>query len=251
MIDNYFTSICRQSSPQNAVMIHIGQSNTQGYGSSAPVVGSFAKEMRSSAGTLVAVPQETGDVRGNFLSGHSLQNACCNTYNALTGKNIAQLKYTRGGTNSTQWASTAGLADEAIGYITPRMGLIPLATYPDRFLIIYQGESDIGEVPSTKPVFKNNWTTVIGKFRVLMGNDLVVFFVKPGYSTFAGTPLTDEIATAIDDLCLTVPKCYVGFDARPYNGLTYKNIDEIHYNQNGLNIIGSGVAQSIFNKIYA
>lgn len=222
-----------------------GQSNQVGVGdNTAPVAGSYAQEFKSLTNTLPTLTEPSGENIGvQFQSGYGLQSAFAIRYNQLSGKNIIVDKRCYGGTAATDWATT--LSTAAIARITGATGgLIPAY---QKILCIFQGENEAANGAST---YKESWILAIRRYRATFGQNTKVFFIKIGYQAIAPDSGTNGVNALIQDICENFPNCYVAFDASQINQTTYKRPGDLqHFGQAGLNLIGQGLANSMYNVL--
>lgn len=231
---------------EDILPIMIGQSNMQGAGgnpSLAPVVGSFGKEYKFLTNTVATLVEPTGEAISGFQTGSGLQSAFAVQYNTLTGKNVCVAKHSKGGTGSGDWATTLTPAS-----ISLLQAATSLPAYR-KIVVYFQGEANSSSVTeASRQAYGNEIKSTIAQYRAVY--PLIPFFFIKTSSTNT-SPSSDVLFlnTAIDEICETVPYCYVGFDAYPYYSAIYKS-DAQHFNQTTLNLIGVGLANTVNNILF-
>ena len=228
------------------VIIFAGQSNMSGNGGNvllAPAVPEGAGyEYRPVAtpNALVPLAEPFGKYERGLISdlpeyqNGSLVSAFVNTYYARTGVPVVAVPATRGGTDSSYWASDATKADLVSRFIKTKQYLEKNGfTVRRKYLVFLQGESDA--VKGFSPVeYKNNLSAA---FQPLFSNGLEqVFIITPGYA-INGIYSYDSIVATQTELCNTSDLFTLGSDLLHRIPTSYLN-DAVHYGQEALNMVG-------------
>jgi hypothetical protein len=174
----------------------------------------------------------------------------------LTGRQVIILSVAKGSAAVTDGGSTTTLtwADNAYGTLrataqTAYNNL--LSVLPAQFsfggLLWCQGETETGRLHAgtvTVQDYKTGTLDVFSWFRTLTGQaSLPVFLSKIGF--YADSDLRDSCAAiqqAQEDLCDDEPLVHMGFDLAPtFFDLGYMS-DDVHYTQEGYNLMGQSLA---------
>ncbi len=236
------------------LIIFAGQSNMSGNGgnaSLAPVVpagAGYEYRPASSPGALYPLVEPFGRNEGGLISDQpqfqngSLVSAFVSTYFQKTGIPVVAVPATRGGTDSSYWASPATKADLLSRYNKARAYLEKNNFKIRRkFLVFLQGESDAVKGISEFD-YKNNLTSA---FQPLFAEGLEqVFIITPGYAV-NGMYSYDDVVNAQKDLCNSNNMFTLASDILHTAGMNSYLDDAVHYNQQALNLAGSSAATRV------
>lgn len=246
------TSVPATATPVTVdLIIFAGQSNMSGNGGNAaqaPAVPSGAGfEYRPNASPNALYPlvepfgrNETGLIsdQPQFQNG-SMVSAFVSTYFQKTGVPVVAVPATRGGTESSFWASPATKA-ELLSRFNKAKTYLESNNFKIRrkFLVFMQGESD-----SVKGIsafdYKNNLTSA---FQPLFAAGLEqVFIITPGYAV-NGMFSYDDVVNAQTDLCNTNGMFTLASNVLHSQAMNVYLDDAVHYNQLGLNLAGTSAA---------
>ncbi|MBT1706618.1 hypothetical protein KK062_00205 [Fulvivirgaceae bacterium PWU5] len=241
-----------------------GQSNAVGQGDSAlsPVCSAgSAWEYVATHDVLVALKDPFGQDELHFQRAHtgSLAPVLAETLYRRTGKPVVLIAAARGGSSCHQLAE---LNDYGTWDMQGRLLLMPFAIQKVlaaerktgkhlQGIIWVQGERDanaINDGKLTAERYRQALEGVIARFREAFGKELPFYIVQTGYYT--GHPRTgfdavrqEQEAVAAADRHTQV--VYRGTTSFADKGWMH---DAIHYNQTGLNHIGTAVADALVNN---
>ncbi len=245
-----------QTAPQVTVdlIIFAGQSNMSGNGGNAalaPVVPAgqgYEYRPTSAPNALFPIIEPFGRYERGYISDSpeyqngTLVSAFVTTYFSKTSTPVVAVAATHGGTDSSYWASSATKADLLSRFVKTRTYL-ESNNYKVRhkYLVFLQGESDAVK-GVTKFDYKNNLSSA---FQPLFANGLEqVFLITPGYA-LDGTYSYDDVVGAQLELCSESNLFTVG--STTLHSLPMNNClaDAVHYNQQGLNAVGSNAGANV------
>jgi hypothetical protein len=236
------------------LIIFAGQSNMSGNGGNAalapvvPIGHGFEYRPTNSPNALYQIVEPFGRYEGGYVSDSpsyqngTLVSSFVNTYFSKTGVPVVGVCATHGGTDSSYWANSATKAD-MVSRLVKTKAYLEKNNYKVRrkFLVFLQGESDAVKGISETD-YKNN---LIAAFQPLFANGLEqVFMITPGYAS-NGVFSYDEVVKAQVDLCNSNNLFTLGsqlLHSPSMNG--YLN-DTVHYNQQGLNMVGANAAANV------
>ncbi len=233
------------------LIIFAGQSNMSGNGGNAalaPVVPAGAGyEYRPAASPNALYPlvepfgrNETGLIsdQPQFQNG-SMVSSFVNTYFKKTGVPVVAVPATRGGTDSSFWASSTTKAELLSRFVKAKTYLEKNNFKVRRkFLVFMQGESDAVR-GVTAFDYKNNLTSA---FQPLFADGLEqVFIITPGYAV-NGMYSYDDVVNAQTDLCNSNNMFTLASNILHSASMNGYLDDAVHYNQQALNLAGSSAA---------
>lgn len=246
------TTVPATASPVTVdLIIFAGQSNMSGNGGNAalaPVVPAGAGyEYRPVASPAALYPlvepfgrNETGLIsdQPQFQNG-SMVSSFVNTYFQKTKVPVVAVPATRGGTDSSFWASPAAKAELLSRFLKAKTYLEKNNFKVRRkFLVFMQGESDAVKGVSEFD-YKNNLTSA---FQPLFANGLEqIFIITPGYAV-NGMYSYDDVVHAQTDLCSSNNMFTLASNILHSASMNGYLDDAVHYNQHALNLAGSSAA---------
>ena len=216
----------------------------------APVVPAghgYEYRPESSPNALYPIAEPFGRYESGYVSDSpSYQNGTMvssfvNTYYAKTGIPVIGVCATHGGSDSAYWASSATKADMVSRFVKARSYLERNNYRVRRKLLVFmQGESD-----SVKGVSQTDYrNNLIGAFQPLFANGLEqVFIITPGYAK-NGVYSYDDVVNAQLGLCNSSNLFSLGSQLLHSVSMNSYLNDEVHYNQQGLNMVGADAAAS-------
>lgn len=236
------------------LVIFMGQSNMSGCGgdaSYAPTVPQgHGYEFRaiSDPTRLYPITEPFGTNENNIngimdLPGAkrgSLISAFANTYYEQTGVPIVAVSASAGGTDTVYWLSAPVTSDFKERQARAQVWLESNDYYIRRQYVIWlQGESDAADnVTSEK--YNENMDNIIRP--LFIGGVHKVFIITPG-RTITRNQYFNDIINAQLEMCKT--SGYYALSTTVLNGIsTEYMVDEWHYNQSVLNLVGSEAAKS-------
>lgn len=235
------------------LIIFAGQSNMSGAGGNAKqapaVANGSAYEFRAVSDPTGLYPiTEPFGVRESGYAGESpvvkqgsLVSAFVNTYYQRTGVPVVAVSASRGGTDSAYWAG-ANVRNDLFARYSKALNYLRANHYVvrHRYLVWLQGESD-GAEGTTSTQYKTNLNTA---FASLFAAGLEqVFFITPGIVQGGMFDYSGIIATQ-ENMAATSNRYTVASEVLrtiPYSMLA----DEVHYNQQALNLAGQDAAAKI------
>ncbi len=233
-----------------------GQSNACGLGKNAQsnlllcpkafeynVLTDSVQPLRDPAGQqwLQLEPAKTGSILPAFTA----------TFAQLSGKNVYVLTAARGGASCSNKAELA-LFDtwDVSGKIWQNCidktnKAIAKTGLPLKGVIWMQGERDanaINDGKATADDYLMALMQLIQRFRDVYGNDLPFFIVHTGYQS--GRPITgnDAVRAIQKQVCATIPNVHLVYENTHLFEEKKWMHDFVHYNQEGLNDIGTTIA---------
>lgn len=233
------------------LIIFAGQSNMSGNGGNAalapkvPAGAGFEYRPTSSPNALYPLVEPFGRNERGYISDQpqfqngTMVSAFVNTYFQKTGVPVVAVPATCGGTESSFWASPAAKSDLLSRFNKAKIYLGKNNFKIRRkFLVFMQGESDAVKGISAFD-YKNNLTSA---FQPLFANGLEqVFIITPGYAV-NGMYSYDDVVNAQTDLCNSNNMFTLASDVLHSAAMNGYLDDAVHYNQQGLNIVGSSAA---------
>ena len=121
---------------------------------------------------------------------------------------------------------------------------------PLKGIIWVQGERDanaINDNKQTKEEFKEALKSVITRFRDSLGDNIPFFIVKTGYQTDRPQAGNDAVRAMQDEVAKELKNVYVVYnDTNLFIEKKWMH-DKVHYNQSGLDDIGTTIAQKIYS----
>lgn len=245
------------------VFLVAGQSNAVGHGDStlspAPIIG---KTFQINSGIITPAKDPIGINIGSSEDRATYGSAWpqfCNTYFNRTSRMVCVIPSSRGGTSQTaagdvgngNWDTTGVLFDSAVARVNSSMAALIAAGYNPIFkgVMWLQGESDAiayeaGTITVTD--YTNAFEKMLRRFRQNFGASMPFYVIQIGTSTtHADVPWWQDIrnaqqTVANQDSLTTI----VYYNARNFitRGLL---VDNIHYNQIGLNEVGQLSAYAV------
>ena len=241
------------------LIIFAGQSNMSGNGGNAalapvvPIGHGYEYRPATAPNALFPLVEPFGRNERGYISdvpeyqNGTLVSAFVSTYYSKTGVPVVAVPATHGGTDSGYWANEATKADLVSRFIKAK-------TYLEnnnfkirhKYVVFLQGESDAvkgsGEKGFNDFEYKNNLTSA---FQPLFANGLEqVFIITPGYALNGIYSYNDVVAAQLD-LCTSSDLFSIGstlLHELPPNAYL---ADAVHYNQNGLNMVGSNAGANV------
>ncbi|MCR5357501.1 MAG: hypothetical protein K6E63_08880 [Lachnospiraceae bacterium] len=230
------------------LIIFAGQSNMSGNGGNAalaPVVPAgqgYEYRPASSPNALFPVAEPFGRYERGYISDSpeyqngTLVSSFITSYYGRTRTPVVAVAATRGGSDSSYWASDATKADLVSRFIKAK-------TYLEsnnfmvrhKYVVFLQGETE-GVKGINAFDYKNNLTSA---FQPLFANGLEqVFMITPGYA-IDGTYYFDDVVKTQIDLCNS-SNLFTLVSTTLHSPLMNKYLaDGVHYNQLGLNAAGA------------
>lgn len=236
------------------IIIFAGQSNMSGNGGNAaqapvvPIGQGFEYRPANAPNALYPITEPFGRYEGGYVSdvpsyqNGTLVSSFVNTYFSKTGVPVVGVCATHGGTDSSYWASSATKAD-MVSRLVKTKAYLEKNNYKVRrkFLVFLQGESDAVKGISQTD-YKNN---LIAAFQPLFANGLEqVFIITPGYAS-NGVFSYDEVVKAQVDLCNSNNLFTLGSQLLHSPAMNIYLNDTVHYNQQGLNMVGANAAVNV------
>ena len=236
------------------IIIFAGQSNMSGNGGNAalapvvPIGQGFEYRPANAPNALYPITEPFGRYEGGYVSdvpsyqNGTLVSSFVNTYFSKTGVPVVGVCATHGGTDSSYWASSATKAD-MVSRLVKTKAYLEKNNYKVRrkFLVFLQGESDAVKGISQTD-YKNN---LIAAFQPLFANGLEqVFIITPGYAS-NGVFSYDEVVKAQVDLCNSNNLFTLGSQLLHSPAMNIYPNDTVHYNQQGLNMVGANAAVNV------
>lgn len=175
-----------------------------------------------------------GAKRGSLIS------AFANTYYEETGVPIVAVSASAGGTDTAYWLSSSVTSDFKERQARAQVWLESNDYYIRKQYVIWlQGESDAADnVTSEK--YNENMDNIIRP--LFIGGVQKVFIITPG-RTITRNQYFNDIISAQLEMCKT--SGYYALATTVLNGIsTEYMVDEWHYNQSALNLVGSEAAKS-------
>ncbi|MCR5507065.1 MAG: hypothetical protein K6F34_00085 [Lachnospiraceae bacterium] len=236
------------------LIIFAGQSNMSGNGGNAalaPVVGpgqGYEYRPSSAPNALFPLVEPFGRYERGYISDSpeyqngTLVSAFVSTYYSKTGVPVVAVPATHGGTDSGYWANDATKADLLSRFVKANTYLTSNNfNVRHKYLVFLQGESDAVKGINSFD-YKNNLSSA---FQPLFANGLEqVFIITPGYA-IDGIYSYEEVYKAQVELCDSSDLFTLG------SALLHKLApgaylaDAVHYNQNGLNLVGSNAGANV------
>ena len=236
------------------IIIFAGQSNMSGNGGNAaqapvvPIGQGFEYRPANAPNALYPITEPFGRYEGGYVSdvpsyqNGTLVSSFVNTYFSKTGVPVVGVCATHGGTDSSYWASSSTKAD-MVSRLVKTKAYLEKNNYKVRrkFLVFLQGESDAVKGISQTD-YKNN---LIAAFQPLFANGLEqVFIITPGYAS-NGVFSYDEVVKAQVDLCNSNNLFTLGSQLLHSPAMNIYLNDTVHYNQQGLNMVGANAAVNV------
>lgn len=236
------------------LIIFAGQSNMSGNGGNAalapvvPVGHGYEYRPATAPNALFPLVEPFGRNERGYISdvpeyqNGTLVSAFVSTYYSKTGVPVVAVPATHGGTDSGYWANETTKADLLSRFIKA-------CTYLEKnnfkvrhkYVVFLQGESDAVKGVSEFD-YKNNLASA---FQPLFANGLEqVFIITPGYA-IDGLYSYNEVVAAQLDLCNSSDLFSIGstlLHKLPPNAYL---ADAVHYNQTGLNMVGSNAGANV------
>lgn len=236
------------------LIIFAGQSNMSGNGGNAalaPVVPAgqgYEYRPATAPNALFPIVEPFGRYERGYISdvpeyqNGTLVSSFVTTYFSKTGIPVVAVPATHGGTDSSYWANEKTKADLLSRFIKAKSYLEKNNfTVRRKYLVFLQGESDAVKGLSAFE-YKNNLSSA---FQPLFANGLdQVFLITPGYA-IDGIYSYDDVVAAQVDLCNSSDLFTIGstlLHKLPPNAYL---ADAVHYNQNGLNMVGSNAGSNV------
>lgn len=230
------------------LIIFAGQSNMSGNGGNAalaPVVPAgqgYEYRPATAPNALFPIIEPFGRYERGYISdvpeyqNGTLVSAFVTTYYSKTGVPVVAVPATHGGTDSSYWANEKTKADLLSRFVKAKSYLEKNNFKVRRkYLVFLQGESDAVKGVSAFD-YKNNLTSA---FQPLFANGLdQVFIITPGYAIDGLYSYNDVFAAQLD-LCNSSDLFTIGSTLLHKLPPSAYLADAVHYNQNGLNMVGS------------
>jgi hypothetical protein len=241
------------------LIIFAGQSNMSGNGGNAalapvvPLGHGYEYRPATAPNALFPLVEPFGRNERGYISdvpeyqNGTLVSAFVSTYYSKTGVPVVAVPATHGGTDSGYWANEATKADLLSRFIKAK-------TYLEKnnfkirhkYVVFLQGESDAvkgaGEKGFNDFDYKNNLTSA---FQPLFANGLEqVFIITPGYALNGIYSYNDVVAAQLD-LCTSSDLFSIGSTLLHKLPPDAYLADAVHYNQNGLNMVGSNAGANV------
>ena len=233
------------------LIIFAGQSNMSGAGGNAALAPAVANgcgyEFRavSDPSGLYPITEPFG-IRENGYIGEnaacklgSLVSSFVNTYYQSTGVPVVAVSASRGATDTNYWCSPSVRSD-LLGRFTKAKSYLAAnnITVRKKYLVWLQGESDA--VSGTTPLqYRNNMNTAFAS--LFLGGLDQVFVITPGGMKNGLYPY-DSIINAQRELCASSSRFTLASSMLRTLPTTYMS-DEVHYNQQALNMVGADAAR--------
>ncbi|MBR5406280.1 MAG: hypothetical protein IK111_01435 [Lachnospiraceae bacterium] len=236
------------------LIIFAGQSNMSGNGGNAamaPVVPSgqgYEYRPMAAPNTIFPALEPFGKYEKGLISdapgyqNGSLVSSFMITYYSKTGTPVVGVPATRGGSDSGFWANPATKAELLSRYIKAK-AYLESNNYNvrHRYLVFLQGETEAVRGVNEFE-YKNNLTSA---FQPLFANGLEqVFMITPGYAK-DGVYSYDAVVKAQLDLCSSNNLFAVASTALHSPAMNGYLADGVHYNQQGLNAVGSNAGATV------
>ncbi|SEM03542.1 protein of unknown function [bacterium A37T11] len=254
--------VCRVQAMKYLFLI-AGQSNAVGKGdaSLSPVVlPGTAFEYVCLADSLkpVADPVGVNELKLQQAMSGSAWPAFCRSFYQMTGDTVILVAAARDGSSCHEKAELAGSGTWAeMGYLFPAAvkkvnAAMKKTGLPLSGILWIQGERDANAINAGQmdaKEYEESLRSVIGRFRQAIQTDVPFFIVKTGYYKDHPVKGFDLVRKVQGELAQRMAGVYIGYDDA--NLFLKKGMmrDEIHYNQDALNIVGDAVANSVINKL--
>ena len=242
------------------VFIVAGQSNAEGKGSSAssPVVPAGVAYEYTDAGTLVALADPVGGaVTGSAwpafaIALHNLTDRpLCIVETALSGSPLIAANDGFGAGNN--WSPTGTLRSAAVTKADAALTHLSGAGWTPTLqgVLWHQGESD-AQFGNGSPTLAADYAAALSALGTYFGTglslpDLPMFVHRIGENTAGSYPGYAVVRGAQDSVCASDARLHMVYtECVNFPGLGYMKGDGLHYNQSGLNAMGTGSAPNVY-----
>lgn len=241
-----------------------GQSNGVGKGEAtlAPaVIPGTAYEYSYQSDTIEPVIDPVGVSELNFESAKSgsAWPALVHTFYKYTGDTIILVSAARGGSSCNEkaelrnydtWAPTGTLFNNALLKVRAAMKKTGL---PLSGILWMQGERDanaINQGQLNQQNYERSLSNLIERFRFELKTRTAFFIVKTGYYQNHTREGFDKVRACQDRVAKQMNGVYIAFEGTDLFARRGLMIDDIHYNQDGLNEIGDSLAFKIIHTLH-
>lgn len=244
---------------QRSVFLAAGQSNAVGKGNQSQSLTcgpGTAYEYKWKTDTLVSLKDPVGEPYRQLeqASTGSVWPAFAAAWHQRTGDTVVIVPAARGGASChpkarlgamDTWDTTGSLFEAAVSKTTAALqkskGVL-------KGIIWLQGERDANAINSgnlTAAEYQAALIDLIQRFRVSLGNKVPFFIVQTG--NYTGHPVAgfEEVRKAQQAVTRKLPGVMIVYRDTPLFPARKWMMDDIHYNQDGLNDIGREMAQKI------
>ncbi|MFT4153571.1 sialate O-acetylesterase [Parafilimonas sp.] len=243
---------------QQSLFLVAGQSNAVGMADSSASVTTTASEYCYTTNSLKPLKDPVGCNELHFqkASTGSAWPAFADAYAKQTGDKVVIAQAARGGSSCSYKAE---LDDYGTWDTTGRLPLFDSAIIktkaairktgiPLKGIIWSQGERDANAINTgqlTAAVYKSTLENLILRFRKKLGHDTPFYIIQTGYYKDHDKKGFDEVRTCQRDVAAQVKNVMLVYDET--GSFIQKGLmkDQIHYNQQALNMIGKTVAERI------
>lgn len=247
---------------QRSVFLAAGQSNAVGKGDSARSAACAAHtafEYKWTADALVPLKDPVGEAYKQLQQAAtgSVWPAFAAAWHQRTGDTVIIVPAARGGASCHQkarlgdmdtWDTTGALFDAAVSKTTAALKKSGGAL---QGIIWLQGERDANAINTgvLKPEeYHAALTGLVRRFRAALGGRVPFYIVQTGNYTGHPVPGFDAVRKVQQAVTTELPAVFIVYRNTPlFPGKNWM-MDDIHYNQDGLNDIGSVIARAMLNR---
>lgn len=179
--------------------------------------------------------------------------AFASRYFELSSKQVTIVQAAKGGStlNSKyssylRWDSLGALFKAAVDKTTKA---ITKTGIPLSGIIWSQGEADasfINALQSSEIEYKKQLKLLIKRFRFEFGSNTPFYIIQTGFANGENSNGFEQVQRVQEVICDEMPNTYLVYSFAKYFQEYGLMTDYIHYNQQGLNVIGKSVAEAIF-----
>ncbi len=240
-----------------------GQSNAVGQGDSSlsqHLLPETAWEFKQESGSLVPLKDPFGENQSPFQQANtgSIAPAFAHRYHELTMNKVVMVAAARGGSSCHQLAELPGMGTwDTEGdlllfdaSVAKTKAAIVLTGIPFGGIIWIQGERDANAINKgelSSEAFQKELEALIQRFRKAFGKKMPFYLVLTGAyidHPTAGFEQVRQVQKRIAEMDKWTHLVFTDTPDFPEKGWMK---DQIHYNQTGLNTIGTAVAEAIFS----
>ncbi|SHM73951.1 protein of unknown function [Chitinophaga jiangningensis] len=253
------TGISLTATAQCSIFLAAGQSNAVGKGDSSSSVHpapATAFEYKWQHNTLVPLEDPAGEDYEHLQQATtgSMWPAFADAYHQRTGDTVIIVPAARGGASCHQkarlgdmdtWDTSGNLFTAAVA---KAKAAAALSQGTLKGIIWLQGERDANAINSgvlQPDEYKAALINLIRRFRHALGTQVPFYIVQTG--NYKGHPETgfNEVRKIQAELAGAMPQVFIVYRDTPQFPGKHWMTDDIHYNQNGLNHIGTTVAAAV------
>lgn len=184
--------------------------------------------------------------------------AFARTFHQLTGDTIVLVPAARGGSSCNEkaeldsygtWASSGKLFKNALRKVSAAMKKTGL---PLSGIIWLQGERDANAINNgqlSQSAYEQSLKELIGRFRAALHANTPIFIVKTGYYKDHPTMGFDQVRASQGNIAKQMDAVHIVFEGANLFINSGFMMDEIHYNQGGLDKVGDSLAFKIVNTL--